>query len=220
MTEFNEVMVDLLRHGQPEGGNRFRGSLDDPLSENGWQQMQASVGDYRQWDRVISSPLRRCQDFAATVAEQLEVPLCLHDDLRELHFGQWEGLTAAEIIARFPGQLEAFWQDPVSHCAPGGEGLREFRDRTWNAWQTLLEQHRGEHLLVICHGGVIRTILGRLLGMPLSAMLRMEVPYAGLSRVRISRFHDQEGNPQVGQNLVWLNGSLAIADQLVEGNPR
>lgn len=49
--------VDLLRHGEPAGGKKFRGAVDDPLSPLGWQQMRAAVGDFRGWQTIVSSPL-------------------------------------------------------------------------------------------------------------------------------------------------------------------
>jgi len=62
--------LDLLRHGQPEGGNVFRGRTDHPLTEEGWQQMYQSC-ENRQWDVIITSPLSRCQEFAHKLADKL-----------------------------------------------------------------------------------------------------------------------------------------------------
>ena len=57
-----ETLIDLLRHGEPEGGRAYRGhSIDDPLSETGWQQMWAAVGYHKPWEQIVSSPLQRCQ---------------------------------------------------------------------------------------------------------------------------------------------------------------
>ena len=62
MSEF--TVVDLLRHGEPDGGQKFRGSVDDPLNVRGWEQMRTAVGNYREWEVIISSPLIRCAAFA------------------------------------------------------------------------------------------------------------------------------------------------------------
>ena len=67
--------IDLLRHGQPDGGDRFRGVRDDPLSETGWQQMRTSVNEMASWDVVVTSPLRRCADFAAELCERHGITL-------------------------------------------------------------------------------------------------------------------------------------------------
>jgi len=55
---------DLIRHGEPEGGKRYRGTLDDPLSATGWPQMQAAVSEQDQWDAILTSPMARCRPFA------------------------------------------------------------------------------------------------------------------------------------------------------------
>ena len=60
-----ETLIDFIRHGEPEGGRRYRGNaVDDALSEKGWQQMWGAVGDRPPWQQIISSPMRRCSAFA------------------------------------------------------------------------------------------------------------------------------------------------------------
>ena len=54
------TLIDIIRHGEPVGGKRYRGQIDDPLSEKGWQQMRDAVAGHNPWDVIISSPLARC----------------------------------------------------------------------------------------------------------------------------------------------------------------
>ncbi|MGB2680009.1 MAG: histidine phosphatase family protein [Candidatus Competibacter sp.] len=201
MSEF--TVVDLLRHGEPEGGQKFRGAVDDPLSECGWGQMRAAVGDYRSWEAVVSSPLVRCAAFARELAEHLERPLEIAAGFSELSFGVWESRAVAEVNAAEPLALARFWRDPVSYPIPRGEPVGDFDRRVGHAWEALLERHRGRHILLVAHGGVIRMILRRLLDMPLQRIWRLEVPYAAVSRVR--RHCDPESEP----HLVFHNGRLA-----------
>ncbi|MFO8155736.1 MAG: histidine phosphatase family protein, partial [Thiohalospira sp.] len=91
MSGESHTTVDLLRHGEPEGGRRYRGQSDDPLSATGWQQMQAAVAGATPWQRVISSPLSRCRVFAETLAAERGLPLEVEADFREIGFGEWEG---------------------------------------------------------------------------------------------------------------------------------
>ena len=58
-----DTWVDLLRHGEPVGGSRYRGQVDDALSEKGWQQMWQAVAGRGDWQQIITSPLQRCQAF-------------------------------------------------------------------------------------------------------------------------------------------------------------
>ncbi len=187
------TFVDLIRHGMPVGGRRYRGHIDDPLSDDGWQQMWHAVGDQRPWDAIVTSPLRRCADFAYALGEQCGCPVEIDEGITEISFGDWEGRHVQEILDEDPGQVERYWQDPVANTPPGGESLSDFRDRCVAAWQAVADRHRGGHVLVVAHGGLIRTLMTHVLEMPLSAVLRLEVPNAGLTRVRLQ--DDINGNP-------------------------
>ena len=68
--KMNEIIIDLIRHGEPIGGKKYRGQTDDALSEVGWQQMaemQMLFGE-QSWQKVVSSDLKRCFNFASQVA--------------------------------------------------------------------------------------------------------------------------------------------------------
>ena len=81
--------VDLIRHGEPVGGRKYRGQIDDPLSEKGWAQMRNAVGDFCPWQCVISSALLRCAAFAQELAQRHALPLILDERLKEIGFGAW-----------------------------------------------------------------------------------------------------------------------------------
>ncbi len=180
--------VDLIRHGEPEGGPMFRGSQDDPLSELGWQQMRATVGTEDRWDAVVTSPMLRCVNFAQTYADQHHLPLYTDNRLRELNFGQWEGKTAATIMANEREALSRFWSDPEQFPPPGGEPIPDFYRRVQQAWQHWTTELDGQRLLIVCHGGVVRMILAEILGVPMSrAFSAIAVPYACRSQVQIDR---------------------------------
>ncbi|HKJ71909.1 MAG TPA: histidine phosphatase family protein [Gammaproteobacteria bacterium] len=180
----SETLIDLIRHGEPEGGRMFRGVTDHPLSDRGWAQMRLATAGEAGWQAVVTSPLVRCAGFAEVLAETRALPLEPEPGLREMDFGAWEGRTASDILANGPGDLGAFWADPERAAAPGGEALADFRERVVAAWEELMARHAGRHVLVVGHGGAIRVILAHVLGMPLANLFRMEVAYAGRSRIR------------------------------------
>jgi len=182
--ESTETLIDLIRHGEPEGGRMFRGVTDHPLSERGWAQMRLATAGEAGWQAVVTSPLQRCAAFAEAVAEARGLPLERLAEIREMDFGAWEGRTASDILAHGPGDLGAFWADPERAQAPEGESLAAFRERVVTAWEGLLERHAGRHILVVGHGGAIRVMLAHVLGMPLANLFRMEVAYAGRTRIR------------------------------------
>ncbi len=199
----NDTLIDLMRHGEPIGGPRYRGhAIDDPLSDKGWQQMRAAARDRRGWRRVISSPLRRCADFARELATERGLPLTVEPELREVGFGSWEGRTKDELRAQDAEAFAAFYRDPARHRPPGAEALETFAARVANALDRLAQAHPGEHLLVVAHAGVLRAALVHAIAAPPSCMYRIEVRNAALLRLR--------ARPAGGWLLEALdNGTLA-----------
>jgi len=196
--------VDLMRHGEVEGGSRFRGSTDDPLTELGWQQMLDTLNAGSEWTQIISSPLQRCKKFAAHWSEENSLPLSINNNFQEMHFGDWEGKTAEEIIVSSPDALEKFWQNPERFAPANSERLSEFKHRILTAWKEIIKQQQGKHVLLISHGGVIRSILAHILEMPDHALLKLEIPLAGISRVNIYHERDKPDS----SSLVFHAGSL------------
>lgn len=192
-----ETTIDLIRHGEPEGGHKIRGTLDDPLSKLGWSQMQAAIGTQQPWTKLVSSPLSRCRHFAEHLSQNTGVALELNPEFREICFGVWEGLTTAELMAQDATALQRYWRDPAQHAPENAEPVQAFLARVHAAWDALLEQHRGEHVLLVCHGGVIRAILSGVLGMPQEKMWSIDVPYANVSRIVYRHLPD-------GSNLAQL----------------
>ncbi len=182
-----ETVIELLRHGEPVGGSRFRGQRDDPLSELGWQQMWDAVAGRPPWQRVVSSPLLRCHAFAEALCVRHALPLQVETRFAEVGFGLWEGCTRAELEQQDPGQVERFLQDPFGARPPGAEPLDAFVARVRAGFDALLEEHAGQRVLVVAHAGVIRAVLVAVLDMPAAAMYRIHVANAGITRLRTDR---------------------------------
>ncbi len=181
-------LVDLMRHGDTEGGACFRGSRDDPLTELGWSQLRSATAEDvdagvggAPWDAIICSPARRCAGFATELAERLRLPLTCMSELRERHFGDWEGHRAAELPE---SELAAFWADPIGFSPPGAEEFGGFQGRVLAAWRQILSG-AAAHPLVVTHGGVVRVLVGEVLRMPVEALLLLEVPHACRTRIRL-----------------------------------
>lgn len=186
----SDTLIDLLRHGEPVGGRRYRGcGVNDPLSSVGWAQMQRTLGAHAPWSRIISSPLARCHDFAAELAERHTLPLIIEPALAEASMGAWEGLTHAEVAAREPEAHAAYRRDPLRHRPSGAEPLEAFRARVTTAYQHLLSRYPGEHLLICCHSGVTRAIIATLLDVTPATWNRLRIDYASLSRIRHGAEH-------------------------------
>lgn len=179
------LLIDLIRHGEAVGGRRYRGQIDDPLSEAGWQQMWAAVGDFHGWQRIVTSPLQRCATFAEALGARIDVPVTRDARLMECAFGEWEGMTPEAIERGDAGRLFRFRRDPAAHAPGGAEPLQAFYARVAEAWEEWLRQDRGRHLLVVAHAGVIRMVLAGALGLPPEHAYRLSVGNAALSRIRV-----------------------------------
>lgn len=178
------TIIDLLRHGTPVGGRRYRGQIDDPLSDAGWTEMWAAVDGGAPWNQIVCSPLSRCRQFAEALGEKLSLPVAADPRLREVGFGDWEGHSADELRQRDPGLLTRFYHDPVGNRPAGAEPLEAFSARVNEAIEEISQRYRGQHTLVVTHAGVIRATLARVLQAPLGAMYRMSVATASISRIR------------------------------------
>ncbi|WP_295584023.1 histidine phosphatase family protein [uncultured Lamprocystis sp.] len=173
--------IVLLRHGEVLGGARFRGGHDDALSDAGWVQLRAAVRGEVDLGHIVSSPSRRCADFAAALAVERGVSMEIAPAVAERHFGDWEGLAAHQIPAV---ELTRFWDDPVGYTPPGAEPFADFRTRVLAGWRALTAGGP-THTLVLTHGGAVRIILAEVLGMGDCSGMLIEVPLASLSRLRI-----------------------------------
>lgn len=176
------TVIDIIRHGEPRGGRRYRGyGIDDPLTETGWQQMWSAVPETPTWDVIVSSPLIRCREFGEALSKKLGVPLSVEEQLKEIGFGAWEGLTPDEIVAEDSQALARFYEDPVNNRPEGAESLKTFSERVWQAYQSIATQHAGKHILIIGHAGVARAITANILKMSLDDVYsRLKIEYAAI----------------------------------------
>jgi alpha-ribazole phosphatase len=176
------TFIDVIRHGEPVGGRRYRGySVDDPLTETGWTQMRAAVAKNPPWQHIVSSPLKRCLDFSMELAADLQIPYSIDDRVKEIGFGSWEGKTPEQILAEDKDALNHFYTDPVHNRPKGAEPLDLFASRVWDAYQDILLQHRDKQVLIVAHAGVARAIIANILQMSLDDVYsRLRVEYGAI----------------------------------------
>lgn len=200
MFEFKKTTIDLLRHGKSEGGDIFRGATDVPLNEEGWQQMRSAVERQMGWDNIISSPMLRCLEFAEELGQDRSRVVVVNAAFREVSFGDWDGQVIADVHQHSAELIKQYWRDPFSVTPPNAESMVVFQQRVAEGLQQLIKNYRGQHILLVTHGGVIRMVLNKVLQAQQLSMLRYDVPYASFSRIAI--YHDDQGDwPQ----LVFFN---------------
>ena len=185
MSELVNTTIDLIRHGEPVGGRKYRGQIDDPLSDKGWTQMRQAVADHKPWDVIISSTLSRCIEFAQELGQRHAIEVIREPRFIEIDFGEWEGRTANELAREDARQVQRFLADPLNNTPRGAETLYEFEARIIGAWNDVLQQHAGRHVLLIGHAGMMRMIMRHVLDMPLERMFRIQVANAAITRIRV-----------------------------------
>ena len=177
----------LVRHGEHGlQGRIIAGRMPGiGLSPKGRVESEA-VGERlagEKIDAIYASPLDRTRETAAILAGRLDLPVFVRDDLIELDFGEWTGLTFDQVRA---DKRWVPWQSCRSIAAiPGGESWRQVQDRVVAALFDLRRLHPEGAVVVVTHGDVIRAALLFALGMPLDFYNRIEVATASISTVRI-----------------------------------
>ncbi|MCH2000914.1 histidine phosphatase family protein [Acinetobacter seifertii] len=171
--------IDLLRHGESQYSHTLRGHLDDELTANGWQQMQSTIEQVtdQTWDVIVSSSLKRCACFAEQLAKTTQLPLLLNHNLKEMYFGEWEGVSTQQIYETSPELLTNFWQKPSQYCPPQAETLMQFQTRILKGFQDLLldmQNQNWQRALVVTHGGVIKLLSCLAQQQPLDDLLKMQ----------------------------------------------
>ncbi|TQL47592.1 putative phosphoglycerate mutase [Homoserinimonas aerilata] len=169
------MTIAFIRHGQTDwnAAGRMQGTSDIPLNDVGRGQARDAVavlGDFRpenaEWDVIVSSPLGRARETAAIIAEGLGIELgSSYDLLVERHYGEAEGLTAADIRDR--------WGEGRDY--PGLESLDSVVERGKAALELIAEEYRGRNVVIVCHGTIIRYTLADLAGRPLDQIVNGSV---------------------------------------------
>jgi broad specificity phosphatase PhoE len=180
------TVFHLLRHGEPAIFGRLNGRLPGVgLSEKGRAEatMQAGRLAGEKIEAIYSSPLQRTRETAEILAERLALPIRYREDVIEIDYGEWTGLTFDQIRQDEHWQL---WSRSRSIAAvPGGESWRQVQERVVGALFDLHQAHPGGSVVAVSHGDVIRAALLFALGMPLDFYSRIEIAFASLSTIRL-----------------------------------
>ena len=188
MNDKPSCRVYLFRHGETANSKEvcFNGHFDIGLSENGENQFRdwAQVLKDEPFKAIYSSDLARTQTSAQLLAEPHQLAPVSYPELRELCFGDWEGLSVAEVEKRFPNQLEERMKNIEEFQVDGGETFRQLQERVVPRFEEIIARHSNEQIALVCHGGVNRVILSHLLAVPIKRIFRMKQDYAALNIIQ------------------------------------
>lgn len=179
----------LARHGQTETNRdgRFCGHSETNLTELGREQAAALGRRLRciDIDAAYASDLSRAVETAAIVLEGRGIPVSVDPDLREIHYGEWEGQKERLVAKSHPEQWALLRAEDPAWRPPGGETIIEVRERTLAALRRIARRHEHQTVLVVTHGTALNCMLSGVLGMPPEYTFRFDVANCSLSEVQV-----------------------------------
>lgn len=181
--------IFMIRHGEVENHDQgiFNGQMDVDITPKGVAHMERAADFLADANvcHVYSSDLRRTVRGAEIITKRLgldgkktKVP-----QIREIHLGEWQGLSGLEVDARFPGEREARWADIAHHRPLGGETVTELSARVVPAVLEIVERHRGESVAIVAHAGPNRTVICHALGISLGRIFSIEQDYGAINAI-------------------------------------
>ncbi|GAA0476962.1 bifunctional RNase H/acid phosphatase [Paractinoplanes deccanensis] len=195
----NATRLILVRHGETQltKQGRYSGRGDIPLSDEGEAQAMAAggrvAGISRDVTAIVSSPLGRCTRTAELISAEVGgVPVTVVPDLIECDFGDWEGLTFAEVNDRWPTEMAA-WLGSTAVAPPGGESFQAVAKRVGAALRTVLDSYPGGVVVLVSHVTPIKLILRDALAASDTFLHRLFLDAAGVSTLDI-----------------WPDGNIAV----------
>lgn len=183
-------MIYLVRHGRiqtEDDQRRYIGQLDVPLTGEGIKQAQSLQKRMARVDfnAVYCSDLCRSRQTAEIIVGANNTPIISHKELREIDLGEWEGLSFADVVRRFPNEFKSRGADIGYYRTPGGESFADCSKRVVGALHEIMKNSRG-NILIAGHAGVNRLFLCHVLGMPLTNIFRLVQDYGCLNIIQYS----------------------------------
>lgn len=158
-----KTKVFLVRHGETEWNKlgKFQGSVDINLSEEGVKQAEYVSKRFNgDFDCVYTSPQKRAFHTAEIICEHTRIKPVIAHEMREINYGKWEGLTVKEILKDYPNEFDIWRNDEVEAPICGGDlSMKKASVRARNAIREIVSNHKGQKIIIVAHGGIIRAAL-------------------------------------------------------------
>jgi probable phosphoglycerate mutase len=188
MTSAADTQLIAIRHGETawNSESRFQGHLNSELNAQGLAQARA-LGERlagERFDLLLSSDLGRALQTASAIAMRTGHEIVVEPRLRERRMGIFQGLTPAEVEARYPDEYARFRSRDPDYVIPGGESVRQLYERALACFTELARRHAGLTLATITHGGVLAVLYRHATTMPLEAPRDFPLHNTGVNRFR------------------------------------
>lgn len=182
----------MIRHGQTAASrdNRFSGSSDPPLTDVGEAMAEAFANAYASlaWGAIYTSPMLRTRQTADALSRLAHVQPIVEDGLKEIAYGEWEGLKQEEIKARWPEAFEYWADDVASRGTPGGETAFHVAARAMRVVEAVRSRHEQGNVLLVSHKATLRVITCALLGLDVRLFRqRLAQPVGAVTMFAVTR---------------------------------
>ena len=184
--EGRRTRLYIVRHGQlGMSPDVFYGKMDIDLNDKGHEQARVLGRKVRSMhiDALYSSGMKRAITTAGYISKSKGMSCKRVPQLNEFDFGRWEGLNVEQIKGLYPDEFRIWVSDPDRFRSPGGDSFKGFTDRVTKAMGGLAARHDGKEVMVVCHAGVIRAFLSRILEVSFKATWKVSVDHCGISCV-------------------------------------
>lgn len=222
----SSTKIILLRHGECEGGNIFRGTTDVSLLPLGSQKMLQTVNALPDTiDAVVSSPMLRCRAFAEAFSAENQKPFDIDDKWQEMSFGDWEGQEIESVQQNHYEAFSSWLSNPVQNKPPNSEDFPSIISRIEQALNNIFIQNAGKTTLVVAHGGVIRVALCLFAKLPIESLRTWHVDYGSascLARYTWSFFKNHktydDKNIKAHENAIHSTSNAFVSDKIMYHN--
>lgn len=205
-----KTVVFLIRHGETEWNSlgKFQGYKDIDLAKNGLVQANHLKERLKgEFDFIYTSPLKRAFQTARILASESGKELLVENDLREINFGEWEGMTAAEIKINYPEAFKAWKTDKLEAPICGGDkSIKLAAVRGGNCVLEIAQKHKGNRIAIVAHGGILKAGLIGILGWDMTMYHKIVLGNTAISQVNF----DEEFNPC----LISLNDTNHLSQDI------
>ncbi len=175
----------VVRHGEPVPTARGRcyGKLDVDLCDAGVAQAAATGQElaHGDLDHIYTSPRLRASATARVISEHTNTPVSVDERFAELDFGEFEGMTYEAVAEEYPDTYRVWMTTPTAVQFPNGECYADMASRVGAGCAELQGRHSGRAVAVVAHGGVVRIVLARALGLAPANIFRLGVDYASIT---------------------------------------
>lgn len=177
--------ICFIRHGETDWNvdRRIQGQIDTPLNDTGRKQALAMAFNaaHHKFSAIYSSDLNRACDTATVLAQRRDIEIKTMPELRERHYGIFQGITANEAALKYPEAHAHYQSRNPDYDFENGESMKQFAARVVLAIDSMTRHHNGETIVAVTHAGVLDIIYRKATGRPLHTPRDFSVPNCALN---------------------------------------